>query len=115
VYGYGSVQVGMDTLVSTHMGTQLGIVSRIFMTALCLLAIWSSTSALLMFWRRRRPGTLGLPRRPADVRLERGVLISAVVLGVLFPQWGVVALVVLALDRFVIRRIGPLRHAFGQP
>jgi uncharacterized iron-regulated membrane protein len=114
VYGYGSIQVGMDTLVSTHMGTQLGLASRIAMTALCLLTIWSSISALMMFWRRRRPGTLGLPRRPVDVRLERGVIAVAVLLGIVFPLWGVVALVILGIDRFVVRRVPSLRHTFGQ-
>lgn len=114
VYGYGSVQVGMDTLVSTHMGTQLGIVSRIFMTVLCVLAIWSSVSALMMFARRRRPGTVGVPRRPADVRLERGVVIVAVALGIVFPLWGAVALIILGLDRFVIRKVPTLRRGFGQ-
>ena len=114
VYGYGDVQVAMDTLVSTHMGTQLGIVSRIAMTGLCLLGIWSCVSALLMFWRRRRPGTLGVPRRPADVRLERGALVTAVLLGIVFPLWGVVALVIFGIDRFVIRNVGPLRRTFGQ-
>lgn len=114
VYGWGSVQVGMDTLVSTHMGTQLGLLTRIAMTALCVLAIWSSISALMMFWRRRRPGTLGLPRRPLDVRLERGAILVAVALGIIYPLWGVVALVVLGIDRFVIRRVAPLRRTFGQ-
>ena len=113
-WGYGTVQVGMDTLVSTHMGTQLGLFSRIFMTALCLLVIWSSISGLMMFWRRRRPGTLGLPRRPVDVRLERGVVLVAIALGIVFPLWGVVALVVLGLDRFVIRKVPALRRTFGQ-
>jgi uncharacterized iron-regulated membrane protein len=114
VYGYGDVQVAMDTLVSTHMGTQLGLVTRIAMTLLCVLAIWSCISALAMFWRRRRPGTLGLPRRPIDVRLERWALVAAIVLGIVFPLWGVVALVIFGIDRFVIRRTR-LRHTFGQP
>jgi uncharacterized iron-regulated membrane protein len=114
VYGAGDVQVAMDTLVSTHMGTQLGLVSRVGMTLLCLLGIWSCISALLMFWRRRRPGSLGLPRRPVDVRLERGAVVVAVLLGVVFPLWGVVALVIFGIDRFVIRRVAPLRRTFGQ-
>ncbi len=97
------------------MGTQLGLFSRLAMTGMCLLAIWSSISALLMFWRRRRPGTLGLPRRPLDVRLERGAIIAAVCLGIVFPLWGLVALVILGIDRFVIRKVPSLRHTFGQP
>jgi len=115
VYGYGAVSRGMDTLVSVHMGTQLGIVSRLMMTALSLLAIFSVISGFAMFWKRRRPGTAGLPRRPIDVRLSRNLAIFAVGLAVVFPVWGVTALVVLGIDRFVIRKIRPLRTAFGQP
>lgn len=115
VYGGGAIYRGMDTLVSTHMGTQLGIVSRIFMTLLCVLSIWSVISGFVMFWKRRRPGTTGLPRRPVDVRLSKRLGLIAVATAIVFPQWGVTALVVLAIDRFVIRKVRPLRVAFGQP
>jgi uncharacterized iron-regulated membrane protein len=114
VYGYGPVSRGMDTLVSTHMGTQLGLFTRIMMTALCLLAIWSVISAGVMFWKRRRPGSLGLPRRPLDVRLAKRLALLAIVIGIVFPEWGITALLVLAVDRFVIRRVRPLRATFGQ-
>ena len=67
-YGYGDVSYALDTLVSTHMGTQLGIASRILMTAMCVLVMWSVFSGCVMFWKRRRPGSVGLPRRPVDVR-----------------------------------------------
>jgi uncharacterized iron-regulated membrane protein len=113
-YGMGTISYGMDVLVSTHMGTQLGLVSRILMTALCVLAIWSVVSALAMFVKRRRPGTAGLPRRPVDVRLGRPVLAVAVGLAVVFPQWALTALAVAAIDRWVIRRVPRLRAAFGQ-
>lgn len=113
-YGYGAIGHGMDALVSTHMGTQLGIFTRIMMTTLCVLAICSVSSALVMFTKRRRPGTIGLPRRPADVHLPRRLALIAGAAAVVFPQWGVTALAVLGLDRFVIRRIPRLRAAFGQ-
>lgn len=114
VYGYGAVSQGLDTLVSVHMGTQFGIATRIMMTVLCVLAIWSATSAMVMFWKRRRPGTLGLPRRPVDVHLAKRLAVIACAVAIVFPQWGVTALVVLAFDRFVIRRVRPMRVAFGQ-
>jgi uncharacterized iron-regulated membrane protein len=112
-WGYGEISYAMDTLVSTHMGTQLGLFSRILMTALCVLSIWSVTSAMVMFWKRRRPGTLGLPRRPVDVRLARRLTITTWVMAIVFPIWGITAAAVLAFDRFIIRRTG-LRAAFGQ-
>jgi uncharacterized iron-regulated membrane protein len=113
-YGLGPVGYGMDVLVSTHMGTQLGLFSRVMMTALCVLALFSVGSALAMFRKRRRPGSLGLPRRPADVRLPRKMAVVGIASGVVFPQWGVTALAVLAVDRWVIRRVPRLRTAFGQ-
>jgi len=67
-----------------------------------------------MFWKRRRPGTSGLPSRPVDVRLSKGLAVIAVALAIIYPQWGVTALLVLAFDRFVIRTVRPLRTAFGQ-
>jgi uncharacterized iron-regulated membrane protein len=114
VYGYGSVSRTMDTLVSVHMGTQLGIVSRVAMTMLCLLSMWSVCSALMMYRRRRRPGTLGLPRRPADARLTRRLRIGAAVIGLVFPLWALSAAVILAIDRAVIQRSARLRPTFGQ-
>lgn len=114
VYGYGAVSQGLDTLVSVHMGTQFGLPTRIMMTVLCVLAIWSVISALVMFWKRRRPGTLGLPRRPVDVHLAKRLAVIACAVAIVFPQWGITALAVLAFDRFVIRRVRPLRVAFGQ-
>ena len=58
-YGYGSVSYAADTMVSVHMGTQWGLIDRIFMTMLCIVAIWSCVTALVMYTKRRRPGTAG--------------------------------------------------------
>lgn len=113
-YGLGKVSYAMDTTVSWHMGTQWGIVTRILMTLLCVLTIWSIISALVMYWKRRRAGTLGLPRRPIDVRLSKQLTAVAVVMAIAFPQWGVTALMILAIDKFVIRKVPRLRVAFGQ-
>lgn len=115
VYGNGSIATGMDTLVSVHMGTQLGLVDRIVMTLLCVLTIWAIVSGFVMFWKRRRKGTAGFPRRPADPRLTTKLVVVAVVLGIIYPEWGISALIVLGLDRFVIRKVPRLRAAFGQP
>lgn len=114
VYGYGSVSYAADTTVSVHMGTQWGIVSRILMTLTCVLTIWSVVSAAVMYGKRRRKGTLGLPRRPAQVNLGRGLVAIAVVLGIVYPLWGASAIVILAFDKFVIQRNSRLRPAFGQ-
>jgi uncharacterized iron-regulated membrane protein len=112
--GYGSVSRAADTLVSTHMGTEFGLVTRIVMTLICLLTLWSVASALVMYGKRRRPGTAGLPRRPRNLKMANRMIAISVVLGIVYPLWGVTALVVLGVDRFVIRRIPKTRVAFGQ-
>ena len=114
VYGYGSVSYAMDTAVSWHMGTQWGIVTRIFMTLLCVLSIWAVVSGFVMFWKRRRPGTAGLPRRPRDVKFGWGLWAIIGVIAIVYPVWGVTAAAILLIDRFVIRQVPKLRRAFGQ-
>jgi len=112
-YGLGGMGIVNDTMVSTHMGTQFGLASRIFMTVLCLAVIWSVISAVVMYSKRRRTG-LGLPRRPIDVKLANGMIVIAVVLALVYPLWGLTALLVLCLDRFLIRKVPKLRTSFGQ-
>lgn len=113
-WGYGGVQYAVDTTVSWHMGTQWGIVTRILMTLMCVLAIWAVVSGFVMFWKRRRPGTAGLPRRPREVKFGWGLWAIIGVLAIVYPVWGVTAALVLLIDRFVIRTVPRLRRAFGQ-
>lgn len=55
---------------------------------------------------------LGAP--PAiGVQHMRGVVLITIVLGVLFPLVGASLLIVLALDRLVVRRVPALRATFG--
>jgi uncharacterized iron-regulated membrane protein len=114
VYGYGSVSYAVDTTVSLHMGTQWGLFSRILMTLLCLLTVWSIISGGVMYAKRRRKGSLGLPRRPSEVNIGKGLAVIAVVLAIVYPLWGASALIILALDHFVIQKNQRLRPLFGQ-
>lgn len=113
-WGYGTISYAVDTTVSWHMGTQWGIVTRIVMTAICLLAIWAVISGFVMFWKRRRPGSAGLPRRPREVKFGWGLWAIIGVIAIVYPLWGVTAAIVLLFDRFVIRQVPKLRRAFGQ-
>ncbi len=111
-WGYGSVSYAMDSLVSAHMGTQMGIITRVAMTALCLFALTSAFAASAMFIRRARRSHVA-PRREHDVRLDRRMGIVATGMAVVFPVWALTAGAILAVDRFIIRRTR-LRFAFGE-
>jgi uncharacterized iron-regulated membrane protein len=110
---WGRLQWATEFGVQTHMGTQFGIVSRVLATAMCLLVFWNVFTAFKMWNRRRRRHTVGIPRRPVDVRMQRSVGIAALVLAVIYPLWGATLVVVLLFDRFVVRRVPSLRAAFG--
>lgn len=109
---WGAIQWTTEFGVQTHMGTQFGLANRIVMTLACVLILWSAFSALVMFAKRRRSGT-GFPRRPVDAKLQRGMIVIAVILAVIYPLWGLSVLAILLLDTFVIRKIPSLRRAFG--
>ena len=110
---WGRLQWLTELGIQSHMGTQFGIFTRTLMTLTCVLVLWNVTTAAIMWNNRRRKGTLGLPRRPADVRIQRILGITALVLAVVYPLWGLTLVAVLLVDRYVVRRVPKLRYAFG--
>jgi uncharacterized iron-regulated membrane protein len=112
-WGQGQLGTLTEFGVQTHMGTQFGLVSRVIMTLGCLTVLWSFVSASVMYTRRRRPGTAGLPRRPRDVRMARKLLVMFGALGLVYPLWGASLVLVVLFDRLLIRSIPNLRTAFG--
>lgn len=110
---WGKLQWLTEYGIQTHMGTQYGLFTRILMTTGCLLVLWNVTTAVIMWNRRRRKGTVGLPRRPVDVRIQRVLGITALVLAVVYPAWGLTLIAVLLADRYIVRRTPRLRTAFG--
>lgn len=97
--------------IAMHMGTQFGVLTRILATIACLGVILSALTGLLMWWHRRPSGRSGLPGPVGDATREdtprRAVIavsVAAVVLGVVFPVFGVSLLVVLAVEAVLAKR-----------
>jgi uncharacterized iron-regulated membrane protein len=110
----GAIGQATEFGVLTHMGTQFGLVDRIIMTTGAVLLLVSIGTALVMWWIRP-DGRLGLPKRPTDPHLPWTLALLGLVVAVVYPLWGVSALVVSLLDRLVIRRVRRLRAVFGMP
>lgn len=111
---WGGIQRITELGVQTHMGTQFGIINRILLTALCITVLYSITTAVVMWLRRRRKGSFGVPRRPTDASIQKSVGVTALILAVIYPLWGASALVLLVLDHLLLKRrtnrASPLRH-----
>ena len=91
--------------IAMHMGNQLGVLTRISATVACLGILTSIVSGFLMWWKRRPKGGTGLPGPASEstrAATPRGAVIAiavaAVVLGVLYPSFGVSLLVVAAAE-----------------
>ena len=113
--GEGALSKATSWGIITHMGRQYGPANAVVMGSACLAVIGAVVTAPVMWWKRRPSGRLGTPRRPTGARIPRRALVVAGVLAVLYPLLGVSMLAVAAFDRFVVRRVGTLRRAFGMP
>ena len=87
----------VNTGVAWHEGQLFGPVNQIIgvFTALALICV--SALGVLMWLRRRSPGTLGAP--PADGELRPGwLIVPMVMLGVLLPLFGASVLAILLVE-----------------
>ncbi len=99
--------------IAMHMGNQFGLLTRILATIACLGVITSALTGLLMWWIRRPSGRSGLPgpasagtRASTPKRAVIAVSLAAVVLGLIFPVFGLSLLVVLGVEAVLAMRAG---------
>ncbi len=91
--------------IAAHEGQLFGLPNQLLglFTALGLLTL--CVSAIVMWWRRRPAGSLGVPATPvAEFQIHAGLRVAIVAVGLLLPLLGV-SLVVL----WILERIGHLR------
>ena len=100
--------------IGLHEGRSLGLVSFWGALLMCLGVMFMCVSGPLMWWRRRpRGATMGAPRGRLPLRASPLLLVGLVALGVFLPVFGVSVLVVLLLDRVVLRRMNSVGEFFG--
>ncbi|MBE3637590.1 PepSY-associated TM helix domain-containing protein [Mangrovicoccus algicola] len=84
--------------ISIHMGQEWGRANQVVLLLACLGMIAMAIAAARMWWLRRPAGGIGAPALPADLRLPRGLLVIALVAGVLLPLVGLSMLVIAAVE-----------------
>ncbi|MFM9913420.1 MAG: PepSY-associated TM helix domain-containing protein [Methylophilaceae bacterium] len=102
----------IGTGIAIHEGQLFGWLNQLLglLTALGLVLV--SVSGLVMWWRRRKSGVLGAPP-PGQFQTHVGFLALATTLGVLLPFLGLSVLMVLLLERAVLRRFAATRDFLG--
>ncbi len=100
--------------VAAHEGQLFGWFNQALgvFTALGLLLV--SVSGIVLWWERRSPGKIGAPKvMPDSPKMAWGVMAIIVVLGMLLPMLGISLLLVLAVERWVLRRIPAVANYLG--
>ncbi len=100
--------------IAIHEGQLFGWFNQALgvFTALGLLLI--IVSSVVLWWRRRSPGTLGAPNPSQAVpKFAYGLIAIMVTLGVLLPFLGITMILVLLIERLVLRRIPTASNFLG--
>ncbi|NBY12162.1 MAG: PepSY domain-containing protein, partial [Actinobacteria bacterium] len=110
---WGSLAQATSWGIDAHMGRQVGVVNGIAMGATCLGVLVSCITAPIMYLKRRRRGSLGIPRRPVGVTLPPWTRVGVIVICAIYPLLGASMILVWIIDRVLIRRVPALEAIFS--
>ena len=101
---YNGVARATEVGVMLHEGKMFGPLNQIIILLVCLMILLGSVSGLVMWWKRRPQGGLGVPPLRHDLPKWKTAIVIMVGLGVAFPLVGVSLLAVWLLDWGVLSR-----------
>ena len=84
--------------IAVHQGQEYGPLNRYLMLAGCIAIVMMAVSAVVMWWKRRPEGKLGVPPLPATPGAGRGLVIIIVGVGVIYPLVGASLIVAMILN-----------------
>jgi uncharacterized iron-regulated membrane protein len=99
--------------INTHQGQEFGRLNQFLMLATCLAIVLSCVTAVVMWWKRRPAGRLGVPPMPQQRSVYFGLWVIAVVFALAFPMSGLAILLMIAFDQVVVRFVPPLKRVFA--
>lgn len=100
---WGAGAKAIEWGIAVHQGQEYGPLNRYLMLAGCGAIVLLAISAVIMWWKRRPSGRLGVPPAPSDKRVAAGVLGSIAIIGVIYPLVGATLIAALGIDWLVNR------------
>ncbi|NCE83269.1 PepSY domain-containing protein [Pseudomonas sp. Q1] len=101
---YNNVARATETGIMLHEGKMFGVVNQIIVLLICLMILLSAVSGLVIWWKRRPAGGLGVPPLRHDLPRWKTAMVIMFGLALLFPLVGVSLVLMWALDRLVLSR-----------
>ncbi|KJV36976.1 PepSY-associated TM helix domain-containing protein [Luteibacter yeojuensis] len=99
--------------VAVHEGQLFAPLNQVLGVVSALGLLTMAVSSVVLWWRRRPAGTLGAPAAHAKARSPVVVVALVCVLGVLLPLLGATLVLVVVVERIVLRRFPAARHVLG--
>jgi uncharacterized iron-regulated membrane protein len=99
--------------INTHQGQEFGRLNQFLMLATCLAIVLSCVTAVVMWWKRRPAGRLGVPPMPQQRSVYFGLWVIALLFALAFPMSGLAILLMIAFDQVVVRFVPPLKRVFA--
>lgn len=99
--------------IAVHEGALFGLANQIAGTIVALLLALLAGSGAVLWWRRRPIGLLGAPLPLTRPRFGPVLIAAIVLLGFYMPLFGGTLLVVLAVERLVLRNLSGTRRWLG--
>jgi uncharacterized iron-regulated membrane protein len=110
---YPALGQAIEWSINVHQGQEWGLFNQLLMLATCLTIILSCVSAVVMWWKRRPAGRLGVPPMPPQRSVYIGLWMIAIVFGAAFPLTGLAIIAMLLIDQTVLRLVPALRRFFS--
>lgn len=104
VVGYG---------IAAHEGQLFGLANQLISLIAAAGLFLTAITGAVMWWRRRPEGLLGAPVPLGRPRFGASLIAAIVLLGALFPMFGITLIAVVLLERLIFRRNSTLSGWLG--
>lgn len=113
---YSALAKVVSNAIAIHEGRRFGLASQISTIAFTTGVLFLCVSAPIMWWRRRKSGQgLAAPKGSLSFKETPWIFVAIVLLCLALPLFGASVLALLLLDKFLIRKVKPLRDFFNSP
>lgn len=110
---YGWLAKMIEIGIALHEGRYFGLFNQLIGLVTCLGLIFIAYSGVVMWWKRRPKGALGVPPAPQSKKVMRIVTFIIIVLGLTMPLVALSLVIAFIADWIVIRRIPKLQTWFS--
>ncbi|KRD64190.1 PepSY domain-containing protein [Ensifer sp. Root278] len=99
---YPALGKAIEWSINVHKGQEWGRANQLLMLAACLSIVLISLSAVVMWWKRRPAGRVGVPPMPPKRSVYAGLWIMAIFFDLTFPLTGLAIVIMVVADQLLM-------------